>query len=124
MLLGMRTRLMPDDVQRETGIDTAGGARSAGPLSGGRSLNLCRKRSRDDTVTSLCIDGLERNKMFEGAESRKMWSESCSSLAQSFLEARSAIEALNKDPQDLSYDDGGERAGLLLEIQEMKHLKR
>jgi hypothetical protein len=53
-----------------------------------------------------------------------MWCESCSSLAQSLREARYTIEGLNKDLQDLSDDDDDERAKLLLEIEEMKHLKR
>jgi hypothetical protein len=83
VLSGMGTRLMPDDAQREVGIDAAVCALATGPSSGGRSRGLSRKRSRHDTVTSLRIEGLERNKMYEGAESRKMWSESCSSLAQS-----------------------------------------
>jgi septal ring factor EnvC (AmiA/AmiB activator) len=85
---------------------------------------LSRKRSRHDTVTSLRIEGLERNKMYEGVESRKMWSESSCSHAQSLREARSTIEALNKDLQGLSDDDDDERAELLQEIEEMKHLKR
>jgi uncharacterized coiled-coil DUF342 family protein len=85
---------------------------------------LSRKRLRHDTVTSLRIEGLERNKMYEGAKSRKMWSESCSSLAQSLREARSTIEALNKDLHGLCDDDDDERAELLQEIEEMKHLKR
>jgi hypothetical protein len=72
VLSGMGTRLMPDDAQREVGIETASGVRAAPPLSRGRSRSLSRKRLRDDTVTSLRIEGLERNKMFEGAESRKM----------------------------------------------------
>jgi hypothetical protein len=82
VLSGMGSRLMPDDAQREVGIHAAGCALATGPSSGGRSRSLSRKRSRHDTVTSLRIEGLERKKMYEGAESRKMWSESCSSLAQ------------------------------------------
>jgi uncharacterized protein YllA (UPF0747 family) len=62
--------------------------------------------------------------MYEGAESQKMWRESCRSLAQSLREARSTIEALNKDLKDLSDDNEGDRAELALEIEEMKHLKR
>jgi hypothetical protein len=124
VLSGMGTRLMLDDAQREVGIDAAGCALATGPSSGGRSRSISRKRSRHDTVTSLRVEGLERNKMYEGEESRKMRSESCSSLAQSLLEARSTIEALNKDLQGLSDDDDDERAELLQEIEEMKHLQR
>jgi hypothetical protein len=124
VLSGMGTRLMPDDGQREVGIDAAGRAPATDPSSGGRSRSLSRKRSRHDTVTSLRIEGLERNKMYDGAESRQMWSESCSSLAQNLREARSTVEALNKALQDLSDNGGDERAELLQEIGEMKHLKR
>jgi predicted nucleic acid-binding Zn-ribbon protein len=62
--------------------------------------------------------------MYEGAESRKMWSESCSSLAQSLREARSTIDVLNNNIKDLSDDNENERAELVPEIEEMKHLKR
>jgi gas vesicle protein len=124
VLSGMGTPLMPDDAQREVGIDAAGCALATGPSSGGRSRSLSRKRSRHDTVTSLRIEGLEWNKIYESGESRKTWSESCNSLAQSLREARSTIEALNKDLQGISDDDDDERAELLQEIEEMKHLKR
>jgi hypothetical protein len=111
------TCLIPDDAQREVGIDATGRARTTSPSPGGMRRSLSRKRSRHDTVTSLRIEGLEWNKLYEGAESRKMWSESCSSLAKIFREARSTIEALNKDLQDLSDDSEAERAELVLEIE-------
>jgi hypothetical protein len=120
VLSGMGTRLMPDDAQREVGIETASGVRAARPLSGGRSRSLSRKRLRDGTVTSLRIEGLERNKMLEGVESSKMWSESCSSLAQSLRKASSTVEGLNKDQYDLSDENHDERAELLLEIEAMR----
>jgi hypothetical protein len=93
VLSGMGTRLMPDDAQREVRIDVTGCALATGPSSGRRIRSLSRKRSRHDTVTCLRIEGLEWNKIYEGAESRKTWSESCHSLAQSLREARSTIEA-------------------------------
>jgi hypothetical protein len=97
----MGTRLIPDDAQLEFGIDATGCALTTGPLSGGRSRIISRKRSRHDTVTFLRIESLERNNMYEGAESRKIWSDSCASLAQSFREARSTIGALCKDLKEL-----------------------
>jgi predicted nucleic acid-binding Zn-ribbon protein len=48
----------------------------------------------------------------------------CAKLAQRLREARSTIEALNKDLQGLSDDDDDERAELLQEFEELKHLKR
>jgi hypothetical protein len=54
--------------------------------------------------------------MYDGTESRKIWSDSCASLAQSLREARSTIGALSKDLKELSVCGEDERAELLLEI--------
>jgi hypothetical protein len=75
VLSGMGTRLIPDDAQREVGIDATCSARTTSRSPGGNRRTLSLKRSRHDTVTSLRIEGLERNKIYEGAESRKMQSE-------------------------------------------------
>jgi hypothetical protein len=50
--------------------------------------------------------------MYDGAESGKIWSDRCASLAQCFLEAHSTIGVLNNDLQELRVDDEDERAEL------------